>query len=344
MIELRSDTFTLPTKEMLEEVNPNYLGDDIYGEDSYVLELERKAAEIFDKEASLLFPSGTMANLTAIMAHSPRGSKVIVGNESDIYIYEAGGASVCGGIIYEPINTQEDGRLLIQDIERAIPLNKEDPQFSLPSLICIENPHNRMGGRILPLTYLKEMSEYARSKELPIHMDGARIFNASQALNVEPRVIAEHVDSLQFCLSKGLSAPIGSMLVGNKDFILNARRIRKMLGGGMRQAGIIAKPGIVALNSMVSRLKKDHENAKKLGVGLSKIPGIECNVEKIETNIVFFRVIDERYSLIEFIKLAKYNNLNIDELGYGRIRAVTHSGIDSEDIEQALTIIKRIMN
>lgn len=342
MIEMRSDTFTLPTKEMIEAITTAHLGDDVYGEDVTANHIEKLAAKILSKEAACLMPSGTMANLASIMAHCPRGSKVLVGNESDIYIYEAGGASVCGGIVYEPINTQPDGRLLIKDLENAIPSDLNDPQFALPKLICLENPHNRCGGTVLSLNYLKDVQNFARSHNLFVHMDGARIFNASVALGVKPSEIAQYADSIQFCLSKGLSAPIGSMVVGSKIFIDKVRWIRKMLGGGMRQVGIIAAPGIVALEQMIDRLKEDHENARMFAEGLSKMPEIKIDLDNVKTNIVFFEVIDDRFTWETFVDETKKRGLNIGELGYGRIRAVTHYGITKKDIKEALEIIRDV--
>ncbi|AIC93110.1 low-specificity L-threonine aldolase [Shouchella lehensis] len=344
MIELRSDTLTLPTEEMIRSITNAKLGDDVYQEDPTVKELEAETASIMGKEASILMPSGTMANLAAIMAHCPRGSKVLVGNETDIFIYEAGGASVCGGIIYEPIKTQKDGRLLIEDLNKVFLNDPEDPQFAIPSLICLENPHNKMGGRVLPISYLKEVYGFAVEKGIPLHMDGARIFNAANSMNKPVRELAQYANSIQFCLSKGLSAPIGSMVVGSHIFIQKVRRIRKMLGGGMRQSGIIAAPALIAINKMDKRLAEDHSNAKRLAVGLSVIDGIECDISTVDTNIVFFQIDKEYYSTKEFIDLAKNKGLNIAELGSGRIRAVTHYGISSEDIDNALNIIKEILN
>ncbi|MCR8844959.1 beta-eliminating lyase-related protein [Paenibacillus sp. SC116] len=343
MIELRSDTFTLPTKEMLEAITGAVLGDDVYAEDLTVKELELLAANMLGKEAALLVPSGTMANLISLMVHCPRGSKVLVGDETDIYIYEAGGASVCGGIIYEAIPTQADGRLLIEDLAKGFPEDPGDPQFALPSLICLENPHNRMGGRVLPLCYLNDVQAFAKSKGVPVHMDGARLFNAAVALGISVKEIAKYADSLQFCLSKGLSAPIGSMIVGSKAFIEKGYRLRKMLGGGMRQAGVIAAPAILSLTRMVDRLADDHSNARQLAVGLSAIEGIQCDATIVDTNIVFFKVIDKRFTWQTFVELAKSVGVNLAELGHGRIRAVTHSGVSEEDIETALTKIRHVM-
>jgi threonine aldolase len=343
MIELRSDTFTKPTEAMMKAISVAELGDDVYGEDMTVNHLEELAAELLGKEAGCLMPSGTMANLTSIMAYCPRGSKVLVGDESDIYIYEAGGASVCGGIVYEPIPTHEDGRLLIKDLEKSFSMDQSDPQFALPALICLENSHNRCGGIVLPLDYLKQVSNFAHKNKVAMHMDGARIFNASTYLGVKPSEIAKYADSVQFCLSKGLSAPIGSMVVGSKSFINKIRRIRKMLGGGMRQAGIIAAAGIVSLTEMVDRLQEDHDNALLLAKGLSNIPGIQVDISAVQTNIVIFEVIDKRFTWQEFINCAQKLGLSIGGLGYGRIRAVTHYGVTKNDIEKALSIIRMIM-
>lgn len=343
MIELRSDTFTLPPQEMLESISRAELGDDVYGEDLTVKQLEEQAAQMLGKEAALLVPSGTMGNLTALMAHCPRGTKVLVGDETDIYIYEAGGASVCGGLIYEPIPTRSDGRLSLDDLQKAFPEDATDPQFALPSLICLENPHNRMGGRVLPLSYLKKVRDFADEKGIPVHMDGARIFNASAAMGIPVSEIAQYADSVQFCLSKGLSAPIGSVVAGSRPFIEKVYRWRKMLGGGMRQAGIVAAPGLFALQHMVKRLTDDHLNARRLAEGLASMEGIQCDPETVETNIVFFRIIDPKFTWQMFVEKAGLHGLNVAELGHGRIRAVTHSGITADDVDRALTIIRRVM-
>lgn len=341
-IELRSDTFTLPTQAMLEAIPRAELGDDVYGEDPTVRRLEELAARKVGMEAAILMPSGTMANLTSLMAHCPRGARVLVGRETDIYVYEAGGASVCGGIVYEPIPNEPDGCLQAGALEEALAVDAEDPQFSLPALICLESPHNRCGGAILPLSYLQAVKEVARAHGLPVHLDGARLFNAAVALGVEPARITEHVDSLQFCLSKGLSAPIGSMVAGSREFIREVHRLRKMLGGGMRQAGIIAAAGIVALEQMVDRLAEDHANARRLAKGLAGLPGIALASEPV-INLVFFRVVDARFSWQSFVEAARRRGLNLGELGHGRIRAATHSGISEADVDAALEIIREVL-
>ncbi|SDX08930.1 L-threonine aldolase [Marininema mesophilum] len=344
MIELRSDTFTLPTEKMLQAMVKTPLGDDVYGEDPTINQLEEQVAEMFNKEAACFLPSGTMANLTSILAHCPRGSKVLVGNESDIFIYEAGGASVCGGVIYEPIPTQSDGRLLLEDLEKVFDFDPEDPQFALPSLICLENTHNRCGGRVLPFEYLNSVRRFANERSLPIHMDGARIFNASVALKCPVSEIAKYADSIQFCLSKGLSAPIGSMVVGSRKFIKDVRRWRKLLGGGMRQAGVLAAAGIISVNNMVDRLEEDHKRARQFAEGLLLITGIELDLKQVETNIVFFRVTDPQFTPEKFIEKLKANGIAIETLGHGRIRAVFHRGVTGKEVDEVLDVIQKIMD
>lgn len=342
MIELRSDTFTMPTHAMVQSIVDAELGDDVYGEDPTVSQLEELASGVMGKEAACLMPSGTMANLSSIMAHVPRGAKVLVGSEADIYVYEAGGASVCGGIVYHPVPNQPDGRMLLSDLEGALPNDPEDPQFILPRLICLENTHNRCGGAILPLAYLREVREFADQQQLPVHLDGARVFNAAVGLDVPVAEIAQYADSVQFCLSKGLSAPVGSVVVGTAEFVCAVRRIRKMLGGGMRQAGIIAAPGILAIKNF-GRLVADHRNATRLAEGLCRIPGIELDPDTVRTNIVIFRVTDVRFSWQAFTATVGELGLAIADLGHGRLRAVTHSGVSPEQVEQAIAIVSQAL-
>ena len=340
MIEMRSDTFSLPSKKMLKSILYAELGDDVYGEDPTVKKLELMSADMLGKEAAILMPSGTMANLASILAHCPRGSRVIVGDESDIYLYEAGGAAICGGIIYEAVRTQIDGSIEIKDIIHVLPQDINDPQFSIPKLICIENPNNRMGGIPLSTTYSSKLYNFAKKRGMKLHVDGARIFNAATALNTTAKKIAKYCDSLQFCLSKSLSAPIGSIVVGDKKFIQDIHRIRKMLGGGMRQAGIIAAPAIYSMNSFESQLITDHENTKILFEGLSKIPGIILCSNKPYTNMVFFKI--DR-NINHFIKSCKGKGLNVGELGYNRISVAVHSGITKKDVIIAIKIISEVM-
>jgi threonine aldolase len=326
---------------MLDAIRSAELGDDVYGEDPTVAKLERLAADRLGKEAACLMPSGTMANLAALLVHAPRGSKVIVGAESDIYLYEAAGASVCGGINYEPIANQPDGTLALDDLAAALPEDPDDPQFALAALVCLENTQNRCGGVILPEEYQAAVAEFARANGLPVHLDGARIFNAAAGLGVSAAEVARHADSVQFCLSKGLRAPIGSLLTGPADFVLAARRIRKMLGGGMRQAGLVAAAGIVALDEMTGRLADDHALARRLADGLAGFPAIE--VAPPQTNIVLFRVVDERFTPGSFVAAARRRGVAVGEFGYGRIRAVTHADVGGSDIERAVEIVGHVL-
>ncbi|HZB96073.1 MAG TPA: low-specificity L-threonine aldolase, partial [Herpetosiphonaceae bacterium] len=342
VIELRSDTFTLPTPAMRAAMSHAVVGDDVYGEDPTVCRLERLAADRLGKEAACFMPSGTMANLASILVHCPRGTEVLAGDESDIYHYEAGGASVVGGSVYHPVPTQSDGRLLLADIRAAI-RDIEDAQCAPAGLICLENTHNRCGGAVLPLDYLEAVAGFARTQGLPVHMDGARLFNAAIALKVSPALIARHADSVQFCLSKGLSAPIGSIVVGSVAFIKQVRRMRKMLGGGMRQVGLVAAAGIVALEQMVERLVEDHANAHRLALGLAGLTGIEVDPKSVQTNIVLFRVADERWTWRTFVEATRREGIALGELGYGRIRAVTHYGISAEDIDRAVAGIANVL-
>lgn len=342
MIELRSDTFTLPTDVMRRAAYEAEVGNDGYGADPTVNRLERLAARLLDKEAACFMPSGTMANLTAILAHCPRGTEVLVGDESDIYHYEAGGASVLGGVVYHPVPTRPDGTLPIPALAQAI-RDPGDAQFAAAGLIALENTQNRCGGVVLPLSYLEEVSQFARDRGLPLHMDGARIFNASVAMGVDPAEIASYADSIQFCLSKGLSAPVGSMVVGRQVFVDRVRRLRKMLGGSMRQAGMVAAAGIVALETMVERLAEDHMNARRLAEGLATIEGISIDLDTVQTNIVIFEVVDERYSWEPFLDALGEHGIQMGELGYGRVRAVTHHGISQEDIDVTIDTICHIL-
>lgn len=341
MIELRSDTFTQPTDAMRRAMSGAEVGDDVYGEDPTVRALEERAAELTGKEAACLMPSGTMANLTALLTHAPRGSQVLVGDESDIYLYEAGGASVCGGIMYAPVPSQSDGRLLLEDLRAGFPSDPYDPQFALPSLICLENTQNRCGGAVLPLSYMNQVRDLATEFGVPVHLDGARLFNAAVALGVPASDITRYANSVQFCLSKGLGAPVGSLLTGGHAFIGEARRVRKMLGGGMRQAGVVAAAGLVALMD-TDRLAEDHAHAVRLAEGLADVEGINIDPGAVRTNIVMFRIRDPRFSWQTFAAAAAAQGLAVAELGHGRLRAVTHCGVSTADIDEAVRIVRRI--
>jgi threonine aldolase len=318
------------------------LGDDVYAEDPTVRDLESMAAGVLEKQAACLMPSGTMSNLASILTHCPRGSKVIVGEDSDIYVYEAGGASVCGGVMYHPIANQPDGSLGLDAIEAAFPPDPADPQFAAPALLCLENPQNHTGGRVLPMSYLADVSAWAKERRLPIHMDGARIFNAALSIGKPASHIAAHADSVQFCLSKGLGAPVGSMVAGTADFVGRVRRVRKMLGGGLRQSGVLAGAGIVALENR-ARLAEDHETARRFAAGLATIPGIAVDPAGPAINMVFFRIVDPRWDTQAFLTAAHARGVSLAELGHDRIRSVTHHGVGADDIDYALDVIRSLI-
>ena len=341
-IDLRSDTVTLPPAGMLEAIPQAVLGDDVYGEDPTVARLERMAAERLGKEAALLVGSGTMGNLLAFLAHCARGRKILLGDQSDAWLWEAGGASALGGLVYHPVQTRPSGELAIEDLEAAL-LVPEDPQCAEPGVVCLENTHGMSGGRVLPLGYLDEVRSFAEGIGVPVHLDGARIFNAAIARGVDVRRIAEPVDSVMFCLSKGLAAPIGSMLAGSHGFIARARRLRKMLGGGMRQAGVLAAAGIYALEHMVDRLAEDHFLAHRLYQGLAEIEGLRVDPRPPETNIVFWALEDPGLQPASFIAALAERDVAVGELGRGRIRAVTHYGITCEDIEAAVEAVRQVL-
>jgi threonine aldolase len=338
-IDLRSDTVTLPTPEMRRAIAEAPLGDDVYGEDPTINRLEALAAERVGKQAAVLVASGTMGNLCALLAHCTRGEEAIVGDESHIYHYEAGGASVLGGVVLHPVTTAPSGELSLEAIAAAI-RDPEDPHEAITRLICLENTHNRCGGAVLSLDYMRSIHHFAREHGLFVHLDGARLFNAAVAIAVDAQAIARHVDSVQFCLSKGLAAPVGSILAGDAEFIARARRIRKMVGGGMRQAGIIAAAGIVALEQMVERLAEDHANARVLAAGLASFPQIEIDLETVQSDIVIFKLRGERWTPAGFERALAARGLLVGGIGRGYLRAVTHYGIDVGDIEEALEIVR----
>ncbi|MEM3891240.1 MAG: low-specificity L-threonine aldolase [Nitrososphaerales archaeon] len=339
IIDLRSDTVTLPTEEMLEAIKNAKLGDDVFGEDPTVNALENVAAKKMGKEAALLVTSGTQGNLVSILSHTKRGDEVILEADAHIYHYELGGLSAIAGVLPRPIKGKM-GILAPEAVEEAI--RPPNPHFPRTTLLCLENTHNLAGGICMTPLQTRKVSEVAAKHGLAVHIDGARIFNAAVALDVDVKHLVSPADSVMFCLSKGLSAPIGSVVVGSSSFIERARRMRKMLGGGMRQAGIIAAAGLVALEKMVDRLKEDHINARLLAEGLAKIDGIKIDVRRVQTNIVMFDVSNLGVSGSAFISaLSKYGIKALTVKG-NLIRMVTHRGIDKEDIIQTLEVIKDI--
>ena len=339
IVDLRSDTVTLPTEEMLEAMRNAPLGDDVYGEDPTVNRLEELAAKKMGKEAALLTTSGTQANLVSAMSQTTRGDEVILEAEAHMYYYEVGAFSALGGLVARLVKGHM-GVMSPEDIEQV--LRPPNIHFPPTSLICIENTHNRAGGTIWSPTDVNKVYDLAKAHHLRVHMDGARVFNAAVGLGVDVREFTRHVDTLMFCLSKGLSAPIGSMVVGEQSFIDRARRYRKMLGGGMRQAGVIAAAGIIAIEKMVDRLKDDHTNAKILATGLSKIPGITVDMARVQTNIVIYDVgglgTDGKRWVTELGK----HGVKAGAQELGRVRMVPHRGIEKEDIEYALTVAEKV--
>lgn len=341
IVDLRSDTVTLPTKEMREAIFRAELGDDVFGEDPTTNRLEKIAAELVGKEAALLVPSGTMGNMVCVLTHCARGEEVILGDKAHMFLNEAGGMSALGGIHPHILPNQPDGTMKLEDIEAAIRGNNE--HLPRTKLICLENTHNRCYGSPLTPDYIDEVAELARKHCLSLHLDGARIFNAAVTLSVDVKKFTQNVNSLMFCLSKGLSAPIGSMVCGNLEFITEARRTRKVLGGGMRQAGIIAGAGIIALEKMIERLKEDHINARRLAEGITEIPGLTIEIDRVKTNIIYFDLISEKLTTDEFLTKLEGKGVKILSTGPSRFRMLTHHGISSGDIYKTLKALRKVM-
>jgi threonine aldolase len=337
-IDLRSDTVTLPTPEMRQAMFEAELGDDVMGEDPTVNRLERLAARRLGKEAALFVPSGTMANLACLLSHCARGDEVIMGDVAHTFLFEAGSSAAVGGIHPRTLPNQPDGTLDLGDVEAAIrdPNNSHYPRTKL---ICLENTHNRCGGAVLTPEYMARVRALADRYGLAIHLDGARLFNAAVALGVEPSLLARDADSVSFCLSKGLSAPVGSLVCGSELFIRKAHRQRKMLGGGMRQVGVLAAAGIVALETMVDRLAIDHANARRLAQGLASFPGIILDPAWVQSNIVIFELTPGDLSPAGFAQSLAERGVKVGAIGGRRFRAVTHRGIEEDQIDRALTII-----
>lgn len=335
MIDLRSDTVTLPTPEMREAIARAELGDDVYGEDPTVNRLEAMAASTMGKEAALLVPSGTMGNLAAMLTHCARGTRAIVGSQSHTNLYEAGGASALGGIVLTAIANSDEGELDTAELARELATPADD-HFAQPSLVVVENTHNRCGGAPIKQSHMAEVSEAAHRRKIPLHLDGARIFNAALALETTPKEIASVADTVQFCLSKGLGCPVGSLICGSREFIARAHRTRKVLGGGMRQAGIIAAAGIVALTSMVDRLAEDHQNARALAQGFGLVAGINVRPVANRTNMVVFDIDGDAEASRRFASAMKQRGVLISPRDPTSFRAVTHYGISRADIDRAV--------
>ncbi len=340
-IDLRSDTVTKPTPEMREAMAEAEVGDDVYGDDPTVNKLQVKAAEMLGKEAALFVPSGTMGNLLAILVHCARGEEVICGDKSHVYVNEAGGMAALGGVYPHPIPNQADGTLRLEDIRAAI--QPDDSHRTITRLVCIENTQNVCGGLVLGVEYTRQVGQLAKEHGLKFHIDGARIFNAAAALNVDIKELVAPADSVMFCLSKGLVAPVGSMLVGSKEFIARAHRLRKMLGGGMRQVGVLAAAGIVSLETMTGRLKQDHARAKNLYEALKQAQGLRLEAEP-SSNMVYFTLADH-IKLTEnqiCAEMKKYGVL-VDWSGPRQFRLVTHYWVDDAGVEKTAKAFAEVL-
>ena len=340
-VDLRSDTMTKPTPSMRRAMAEAEVGDDVFGEDPTVNRLEKMAAERMGKEAAVFVTSGTMGNLVSQLAHCGRGDEIILGSHSHTFFFEQGGSAAVGSIHPRTVPNQPDGKLALEDIEAAI--RGDNVHCPQTRLIVLENTHNQCSGYPLDADYMKAVGEIARRHGLKIHVDGARIFNAAVALNVKASDLTAEADSVSFCLSKGLAAPIGSVVCGTRDFISQARRARKLIGGGMRQAGVMAAAGIVALNEMIERLTEDHANAKKLAQGLADIPGISIDPAHIKTNIVFFDLIRGDMTADELVNQLDEEGVRMSAGGSQRLRAVTHYHISSDDIDYTLNAFSKVL-
>ncbi len=342
IIDLRSDTVTLPTPAMREAMAHAEVGDDVYGEDPSINLLQKLAAEMMGKEAGLFVPSGTMGNLAAVLAHCGRGDEAIMGNFGHTFLFEGGGVSALGGVMPHTLPNQPDGTLVLEDIRSAI--RGDDPHCPISRLVILENTHNRCGGVPLSVEYTQKVAGLVHSQGLKLHIDGARIFNAAVALGVPVIELVEPADSVTFCLSKGLSAPVGSVLCGSAEFIHQAHRIRKQLGGGMRQAGVLAAAGIVALQTMVDRLAEDHTRARRLADGLRTIPGLILDPAIPASNMVFVNLSDQvPLTAPDVAAKLKLLGVKVGGAGKRRFRLVTHYWVDDAGIEKTITSFRTVM-
>ncbi|HLA87438.1 MAG TPA: low-specificity L-threonine aldolase [Anaerolineales bacterium] len=341
-IDLRSDTVTKPTPEMRKAMAEAEVGDDVYMDDPTVNKLQEQAALRLGKQDALFVPSGTMGNLLALLVHCQRGDEAIVGDKSHIYINEAGGMSALGGVHPRPLMNQRDGTLALDDIRASI--QTEDVHHTITRLICIENTQNVCGGVPLTAEYTAQVGRIAQENNLRFHIDGARIFNAAAALNVDVKDLTAPADSVMFCLSKGLVAPVGSMLVGTRDFIARARHLRKMLGGGMRQVGVLAAAGFISLEKITDRLGQDHARARKLSAGLKQVKGLVLDAEPISTNMVYFNLADEvKLSVHQIVDEMKKRGVLVDWAGHRRFRLVTHYWVDDEGVEKTIKAFAEVL-
>ncbi len=343
IVDLRSDTVTLPTQEMRQAMAQAVVGDDVYSEDPTINRLQEMAAAKMGKEAALFVASGTMGNLVAVLAHCERGDEAIMGHLGHTFLFEGGGVAALGGVHPHTVPNQPDGTMNLDDLGEAI--RSEDVHYPISRLIILENTHNRCGGVPVSLEYTREVATLAKAHGLKLHVDGARIFNAAAVLGVSAAQLVADADSVTFCLSKGLCAPVGSVLCGSPAFIARSRRIRKQLGGGMRQAGVLAAAGIVALEKMVDRIGDDHRRAEALAQGLGAIPGLSVRPSALRTNMVFVSLADEVALEAEPIakRLHQEFAVRVGVVAPRQFRLVTHAWIDDEGVQRTLQAFSRVV-
>ncbi len=339
-IDLRSDTVTSPTAAMRQAMANAAVGDDVYEEDPTVKELERLGARLTGKESGLFVSSGTMGNLVAVLTHCQSGQEIYLDKESHIYFYEAGGMSALGGFIPRLVDSGSD---LYNPVALEAAWRPENIHFPTPGLLCLENTHNRSGGKVIGVDRMKEAALWARNKGLPVHLDGARIFNAAYAMNLEVKELTTEVDTAMFCLSKGLGAPVGSLLVGSEEWIAKARKWRKMVGGGLRQVGVLAAAGLVALEQR-EQLLEDHKLAKLLAKGLTNIKGISVDLSAVDTNIFMADLEDERQDAYKFAASLAEAGLLANAVTSSRMRFVTHYDVNEEQIDEAINIAEKVIS
>ena len=341
-IDLRSDTVTKPSAEMRQAMADAEVGDDVYGEDPSINKLQQKAADLLGKEAGLLMASGTMSNLVAALTHCKRGDEIIMGDQAHMFWNESAGASALAGAQLRLVPNDSQGRIDLDDLKNAI-RPKGNVHMPPTTLICLENTHNRCSGGVLTPDDTKRVADIAHDAGAKVHLDGARLFNASVSLEVPPAALVQDVDDVSFCLSKALSCPVGSILCGSHDFIEGAHKWRKMVGGGMRQAGVLAAAGLVALDNMVERLADDHSNAKRLAEGLANIQGISVDPTSIQTNIVIFEISESAGNADDVINELANEGVLVTYPGQQSLRMVTHRHISASDIDEALSRVAKVM-
>lgn len=341
IIDMRSDTVTKPTESMRRAMLEAEVGDDVYGEDPTVHRLEELAAEMLGKEAAVFVPSGTMGNLISILSHCGRGDEIIIGDKSHIFLYEQGGSAALGGVHHYAVPVQANGTLPLDAIAAAI--RHDDEHYPITRLVAVENTQNRTGGRVLSVEYMDAVAAIAQKNALRFHVDGARIWNAAVSLGVSPARLVQGADSVSACLSKGLAAPVGSVVAGGAEFIRLARRNRKLVGGSMRQVGVIAAAGIVALTEMVDRLADDQANARTLAAGFQQITGLAADPSVVESNILVVRVTDEALEAMQVCASAAERGVLVNALDAKSIRVVTNYHVGSSEVERALDVFDSVM-